>query len=195
MRALPVFFATGRMDLRSLVQNVTCAVTLPLTFIQRERDSGFEFCPFGRVGQRGLARSFASRAASGPVAGRMPGRSRRRCQPSREWAVRCCRLLRQAASVTRAWCSEGNRVSFMSSSRSRPLTRTHPVQEIKKPAKKRAARCSITLSSSTTHNANTLGTRCCCQSTSGSNRNGSCRASSKPGAFHSRQFMLFLSLK
>jgi len=31
-------------------------VTLPPTFIQRERDSEFEFCPFGRVGQRGLAR-------------------------------------------------------------------------------------------------------------------------------------------
>ena len=44
-------------------------LTLPPTFIQRERDSGFEFCLFGRVGQRGLARSFAGRAASGPVAG------------------------------------------------------------------------------------------------------------------------------
>ena len=44
-------------------------MTLPPTFIQRERDSGFEFCPFGRVGQRGLARSFAGCAASGPVAG------------------------------------------------------------------------------------------------------------------------------
>ena len=31
-------------------------LTLPPTFIQRERDSGLEFCPFGRVGQRGLAR-------------------------------------------------------------------------------------------------------------------------------------------
>ena len=30
------------------------AVTLPPTFIQRERDSEFEFCPIGRVGQRGL---------------------------------------------------------------------------------------------------------------------------------------------
>ena len=44
-------------------------VTLPPTFIQRERDSEFEFCRFGRVGQRGLARSFAGCAASGPVAG------------------------------------------------------------------------------------------------------------------------------
>ena len=44
-------------------------LTLPPTFIQRERDSGFEFCLFGRVGQRGLARSFADCAASGPVAG------------------------------------------------------------------------------------------------------------------------------
>lgn len=44
-------------------------LTLPPTFIQRERDSGFEFCCFGRVGQRGLARSFAGCAASGPVAG------------------------------------------------------------------------------------------------------------------------------
>lgn len=33
--------------------------------------------------------------------------------------VRCC--LRQAASVTRAWCSEGNRVSFRSSSRNGQL--------------------------------------------------------------------------
>lgn len=48
---------------------VTCPrVTLPPTSIQRERDSGFEFCLFGRVGQRGLARSFAGCAASGPVA-------------------------------------------------------------------------------------------------------------------------------
>ncbi len=44
-------------------------VTLPPTFIQRERDSWFEFCLFGRVGQRGLARSFAGCAAPGPVAG------------------------------------------------------------------------------------------------------------------------------
>lgn len=44
-------------------------VTLRPTFIQRERDSGFEFCPFGRVGQRGLARSFADCAVSGLVAG------------------------------------------------------------------------------------------------------------------------------
>ena len=44
-------------------------VTLAPTFIQRERDSGFEFCLFGRVGQRGLARSFAGCAASCPVAG------------------------------------------------------------------------------------------------------------------------------
>ena len=44
-------------------------LTLPPTFIQRERDSWFEFCRFGRVGQRGLARSFADCAASGPVAG------------------------------------------------------------------------------------------------------------------------------
>lgn len=43
-------------------------VTLPPTFIQRERYSEFEFCLFGRVGQRGLARSFAGCAASGPVA-------------------------------------------------------------------------------------------------------------------------------
>lgn len=42
---------------------------LPPTFIQRERGPGFEVCPFGRVGQRGLARSFAGCAASGPVAG------------------------------------------------------------------------------------------------------------------------------
>lgn len=39
-------------------------LTLPPTFIQRERDSGFEFCLFGRVGQRGLARSFAGCLAS-----------------------------------------------------------------------------------------------------------------------------------
>lgn len=54
-------FGADRMAARQL--------TLPPTFIQRERDSGFEFCPFGRVGQRGLARSFADCAASGPVAG------------------------------------------------------------------------------------------------------------------------------
>ncbi|WP_211246266.1 hypothetical protein, partial [Cereibacter changlensis] len=42
-------------------------LTLPPTFIQRERDSEFEFCPFGRFGQRGLARSFAGCAASGAV--------------------------------------------------------------------------------------------------------------------------------
>jgi uncharacterized protein (TIRG00374 family) len=52
-------------------------LTLPPTFIQCERDSGFDFCPFGRVGQRGLARSFADCAASGPVAGRRSGRTRR----------------------------------------------------------------------------------------------------------------------
>lgn len=39
------------------------SVTLPPTFIQRERDSEFECCPFGRVGQRGLSRSFAGCAA------------------------------------------------------------------------------------------------------------------------------------
>jgi len=41
-------------------------VTLPPPFIQRERDSEFEFGCFGRDGQRGLARSFAGCAASGP---------------------------------------------------------------------------------------------------------------------------------
>ena len=46
-----------------------CIVTLPPTFIQRERDSGFEFCLFWRVGQRGLARSFAGCAASAPLRG------------------------------------------------------------------------------------------------------------------------------
>lgn len=35
-----------------------CDVTLLLTFNQRERDSEFEFCLSGRVGYRGLARSF-----------------------------------------------------------------------------------------------------------------------------------------
>lgn len=44
------------------------SLTLPPTFIQRERDSGFEFCLLGRFGQRGLARSFAGCAASVPVA-------------------------------------------------------------------------------------------------------------------------------
>ena len=39
------------------------------TFIQRERDSGSEFCRFRRVGQRGLARSFADCAAAVPVTG------------------------------------------------------------------------------------------------------------------------------
>ena len=34
-------------------ENRPLPVTLPPTFIQRERDSGFEFCPFGRVEQRG----------------------------------------------------------------------------------------------------------------------------------------------
>ena len=56
----------GGMD-ASLISQMK--VTLPPTFIQRERDSGSEFCPFGRVGQRGLARSFADCAASDPVAG------------------------------------------------------------------------------------------------------------------------------
>ena len=51
-------------------------VTLPLTFIHRERDAGFEFCPFGRVGQWGPARSFADCAASDLVAERRIGRTR-----------------------------------------------------------------------------------------------------------------------
>lgn len=49
-------------------------VTLPPTFIQRERDSGFEFCPIGRVGQRGLARSLSDCAASGPLRGEGSGK-------------------------------------------------------------------------------------------------------------------------
>jgi hypothetical protein len=49
-------------------RDLAAVVTLPPTFIQRERDSEFEFCPFGRVVQRGLTRSFADCAASGPVA-------------------------------------------------------------------------------------------------------------------------------
>lgn len=44
-------------------------LALPPTFIQRKRDAEFEFCLFGRFGQRGLARSFASRAAASPFAG------------------------------------------------------------------------------------------------------------------------------
>ena len=40
-------------------------MTLPPTFIHRERDSGFEFCPFGRVGQRGLARTIHAVIKSG----------------------------------------------------------------------------------------------------------------------------------
>ncbi len=66
-------------------------VTLPPTFIQRERDSGFEFCLFGRVGQRGLARSFAGCAASGPVAGRRSGRTRLgSVSRGASEVVRCC---------------------------------------------------------------------------------------------------------
>ena len=44
-------------------------LTLPPTFIQLERDSRFQFCPVGRVVQRGLARSWSWGAASDPVAG------------------------------------------------------------------------------------------------------------------------------
>lgn len=40
----------------------------PIMFIQRERDSVLQFCPFGRVVQRGLARSFSDCVASGRVA-------------------------------------------------------------------------------------------------------------------------------
>ncbi|MBK4214709.1 hypothetical protein JJJ17_02090 [Paracoccus caeni] len=32
-------------------------LTLPPTFIQRERDSGFEFCQFWRVGQQSQSKS------------------------------------------------------------------------------------------------------------------------------------------
>lgn len=48
-------------------------VTLPPTFIKRKRDSGFEFCPFGRA-WRGALR-IAQRQA--PVAGRRFVRTRR----------------------------------------------------------------------------------------------------------------------
>ena len=66
-------------------------VTLPPTFIQRERDSGLEFCPFGRVGQRGLARSFAGCVASGPVAGRRSVRTRRAfASQGGNGGARCC---------------------------------------------------------------------------------------------------------
>ena len=67
--AAPCTIAALILLLRALARRITAPLTLPPTFIQRERDSGFEFCPFGRVGQRGLARSFADCAASGPVAG------------------------------------------------------------------------------------------------------------------------------
>ena len=46
--------------------------------MQRERDSWFEFCLFGRAGKRGLARSFAGCAASGPVGGEGSGEGGRR---------------------------------------------------------------------------------------------------------------------
>lgn len=45
-------------------------LTLPPSSIQLERDSGFQFCPDGRVVQRGPARSWSWCAASDPVAGR-----------------------------------------------------------------------------------------------------------------------------
>ena len=45
-------------------------LTLPPSFIQLERDSGFEFCPVGRIVQRRLARSWLWGAASDPFAGR-----------------------------------------------------------------------------------------------------------------------------
>lgn len=44
-------------------------MTLPPTFSQPERDSDFEFCLFWRLGQRGLARSFAGCEVSAPVRG------------------------------------------------------------------------------------------------------------------------------
>lgn len=60
------FIVQGRPE--PLDEDVIDALTLPPIFIQRERDSGSEFCPYGRIGQRGLAWSFAYCAASGPVA-------------------------------------------------------------------------------------------------------------------------------
>lgn len=66
-------------------------MTLPPTFIQRERDSGVELCLFGRFGQRGLARSFAGCAASGPVAKGRFGRTRRgSASQVPSGGVRCC---------------------------------------------------------------------------------------------------------
>ena len=62
----------GKMDLMDGRVGLTAALfrmTLPPTFIRFERGSEPEFCRFRRVGQRGLARSFADRAASDPVAG------------------------------------------------------------------------------------------------------------------------------
>ena len=43
-------------------------ITLPPSYIQLERDSGFQFCPVGRAVQRGLARRWSTRATSEPVA-------------------------------------------------------------------------------------------------------------------------------
>ncbi|WP_354001998.1 IS5 family transposase, partial [Stagnihabitans tardus] len=57
-----------RLSAREFDRQVAEVLTLPPSSIRLERDSGFQFYPFGRVGQRGLARSFADCAATGPVA-------------------------------------------------------------------------------------------------------------------------------
>ena len=111
--------ATGRAHGNGTGRRTSGAsLTLPPTFIQRERDCGFEFCPFGRVGQRGLARSFADCAALGPVAGRRFGRTRRAFASRGESVVvqyysPCARQ--------RAWHVHDAGTGTASRSRSRPL--------------------------------------------------------------------------
>lgn len=50
------FIIQGRPE--PLDEDVIDAWTSPPTFIQRERDFGFEFCPLGLFGLRRLARNF-----------------------------------------------------------------------------------------------------------------------------------------
>ena len=82
------------------------SLTLPQSSIQPERDCGFQFCPDGRVVQRGLAQIWSWGAASASVAGRGVPKRRlpvtddgRRCAVP-EWNDKALTLVRVTTNAS-----------------------------------------------------------------------------------------------
>lgn len=98
-------------------------VTLPATFIQRERDSGIGFSDLGVLGNGGWRGALRIAQRLGPLRGEGLGELGRRLPA--EARVGMFGLVVRAPGRERgaAWLRDGNSVSFKSLSRRRPLKR------------------------------------------------------------------------